>query len=332
MNSNEGLRVIRGGAFSGRRMGGGVGTSALLALSNEALEIRRAATAEALLFNHVLHNGAAKERNLPSLLQLFRAVIDLGQAAWPAELRPLYQNRDVLHLGSGQTLYCAAFRALGASSYTGADANIDVLRKKFRHRASRQTVDIGISLSDAMRLIPAMSFVTEEDLGSEKFDLVLLQSVTHKLPDLETTLARLQQALRDGGQVWFLHENFYAWGGHQGEPRNPAAYDPENPQHREFADWAHVTFDPPEGHRFRTSLNRVRLGDLRKAVEANFEIEQWKEVPDRPAVAERLTPDIRDRLEGYSEQELLTRQIVCVARKPRSSPSNRAQDNDENSA
>jgi len=287
----------------------------LLPLVQQASEVRRAATPEALLFNYVLVNGAPKDRNLPSLMRLFRGAVDLGHFELPLQLKSFCHDRDLLHLSCGQSLNCVVFRALGARTYTGVDENVSLIRKKFRSRATKETIDLGLSLSDVTRLMPGITFLKSDRISlTDAFDGVVLQG-THKIMDLEATFAQLHRALRPRGQIWFSHDNFYAWGGHQGDPKSPSRYDPKDNAQRAFVDWGHVKFEPPEGHRFLTSLNRLRIVDLRRIVDTYFEVEQWKEVPDRSSIPPRLTPAVRRKLKGYTDQDLLTKQVICRATK-----------------
>ena len=287
----------------------------LMPLVETAKEVRRASTAEALLFNYVLANGAPKERNLPSLLRLFQGAVELEHVEFPLQLKAFCQGRDLLHLACGQTLHCVVFRALGARSYSGVDESVSLTRRKFRSRASKQTIDLGLSLSDVTRLIPGIAFLKSDRITlAEAFDGIVLQGA-HKVVDLEGTLAQLHRALRPRGQIWLSHDNFYSWSGHQGNPRSPGQYDAEDADQRALVDWGHVTFDPPEGHRFRTSLNRMRIVDLRRIVDTYFEVEQWKEIPDKASIPPRLTPALRRKLNGYTDQDLLTKQVICRATK-----------------
>jgi len=287
----------------------------LLPLVQQATEVRSAATPEALLFNYILVNGAPKERNLPSLMRLFRGAVELDHCELPMQLKSFCHDRDLLHLSCGQSLNCVGFRALGARTYTGVDESLSLIRKKFRSRASKETVDLGLSLSDVTRLMPGITFLKSDRISlADSFDGVVLQGA-HKIVDLERTFAQLHRALRPRGQIWFSHDNFYAWGGHQGNPKSPSRYDPQDKAQNPFVDWGHVSFDPPEGHRFRTSLSRLRIVDLRRIVDTYFEVEQWKEVPDRSSIPPRLTPAIRKNLKGYTDRDLLTKQVICRATK-----------------
>lgn len=287
----------------------------LLPLVQQAAEVRRAATPEALLFNYVLVNGAPKERNLPSLMRLFKGAVELGHFELPLQLKSFCHDRDLLHLACGQSLNGVVFRALGARTYTGVDENVSLIRKKFRSRASKETVDLGLSLSDVTRLMPGITFLKSDRISlADAFDGVVLQGA-HRIVDLERTFAQLHRALRPRGQIWFSHDNFYAWGGHQGDPKSPSRYDPQDKAQKAFVDWGHVNFAPPEDHRLRTSISRLRIADLRRIVDTYFEVEQWKEVPDRSSIPPRLTPAIRKKLKGYTDQDLLTKQVICRATK-----------------
>lgn len=289
----------------------------LLPLVQQAAEVRRAATAEALLFNYVMVNGAPKERNLPSLMRLFRGAAELDHCELPLQLKAFCHNRDLLHLLCGQSLSCVGFRALGARTYTGVDESISLVRKKFRSRTTKEMVDLGLSLSDVTRLMPGISFLKSNRISlSEAFDGVVVQGV-HRIIDLESTFAQMHRALRPQGQIWFSYDNFYSWSGHQSGPKSPSHYDPQNESHRAFVDWGHINFAAPEGHRFQTSLNRTRIVDLRRIVDTHFEVEQWKEIPDRSSIPPRLTQAIRTKLKGYTDQDLLTKRVICRATKRR---------------
>ena len=241
--------------------------------------------------------------------------MELDHCELPLQLKSFCHDRDLLHLSCGQSLNCVVFRALGARTYTGVDESLSLLRKKFRSRASKGTVDLGLSLSDVTRLMPGITFLKSDRISlTDAFDGVVVQGA-HRILDLERTFAQLHRALRPRGQIWFSHDNFYAWAGHQGDPKSPGHYDPQDETHRAFVDWGHINFAAPEGHRFRTSLNRTRISDLRRIVDTYFEVEQWKEVPDRSSIPPRLTPAIRKKLKGYTDQDLLTKQVICRATK-----------------
>lgn len=221
----------------------------------------------------------------------------------------------MLDFGCGSTLFGPAFRAIGARSYTGVDKSIDLNRKRMRSRTLKQTVGTDISLAYAVQAVPNISYMQGDDIISRNaFDVVLMSSVTYTLPNMEQILANAARALRSGGQIWVLHDNFHAWAGHLQHPKGPASYDPADPEHRQYADWAHVTFDAPEDHPFR-GLSRLRLADVRALFDRHFEVHDWKEIRDKSTLASRLTSEVRQRLKGFSDSELLTKQVIIRGRK-----------------
>ena len=285
----------------------------LQAVVGQAAEVRKAATAEALLFNYVLGNGAPKERHVASIAKVLKTTVDLGYQSWPAEIRNLLIRRDVLHVDCGATLYGPAMRALGANSYTGIDKQLAPTRKKFRSRLEKKTVETGFSMVDVMRTIPGLSYMqTDEIVFREAFDLALLQSVTHTTASVQGLFAQIHRSLRPGGEIWFLHENFHCWSGHLAHPRNPAQYDPNDAEQAAMVDWGHIGFEAPPGHRLH-HFNRLTLTELRKITNTYFEVSQWNEIPERSSVKERLTSQLRTKLSAYTESELTTKQVICRA-------------------
>lgn len=294
------------------------GAGDALAIIAAATRMRDATAADALLFNYVLNNGRPKDRHIATLQRILNSALALGHIAWPAELKMLCYGRDVLDFGCGATLYGVGFRAIGARSYMGVDKLLDHTNTRFRSRTLKKTVKVGISLADVARVIPGVTYARGDDVtADEAVDLVVMQSVTHALQDPEIIVSHLHRALRPNGELWLRHDNFYSWGGHQSAPRNPQSFDASDPEHVRFVDWGHVLFDAPDGHPFRTAMNRIRPRELRAVLDRYFEIDQWKELPDRTSIQERLTPERRAALKGYSDAELLTRQIVVRARKRR---------------
>ncbi|WP_299697851.1 methyltransferase domain-containing protein [Hydrocarboniphaga sp.] len=288
-------------------------TATLGAIVAQAVEVRKAATAESLLFNYVLNNGAPKDRHLQSMMKVMQTAVDLGYESWPAEIRNLSVRRDLLHIDCGSTLYGPVFRALGTTSYTGIDKQLTPTRKKFRSHLEKKNVDTGFSMVDVMRLIPGLSYMqTEEIVFREAFDLALMQAVTHTTPSVQTLFSQIHRSLRPNGEIWFMHENFYSWSGHLTHPRTPSKYDPSDTGQATMVDWGHIDFPAPEGHRLG-AFNRLTLTELRKITNAYFEVSQWIEIPERSSVKERLTPALRAKLSAYSDSDLTTKQIVCRA-------------------
>ncbi len=279
-------------------------------IAAKAVRLSAGGDSEALLFNYVFNHGAPKEKRLASFRKIFDGAVSLGHHLWPQEIKSLVWGKDVLDFGCGATLYGPVIRALGARSYTGVDKAIKPEQKRFRSRVLRQTVSLDFSMSDVAHVIPQVTYMQADDVISRKaFDIVLMQSVSHQLMDPNRTFSHIHRSLRDGGEIWILHDNFHAWAGHQQMPKSLASYDPDNPAHQAFVDWGHVNFEPPEDHPFR-ALNRLRLGQLRSLLDRYFEVDGWKEIPEKSSITARLTPEVRARTGDFEDRDLLTRQVV----------------------
>ena len=81
-------------------------------------------------------------------------------------------------------------------------------------------------------------------------------------------------------------------------------------------DWGHLTFKAPPDHYTVTKLNRIRLDDMKILTEKYFNIDDWKEEPiDEKRGAGRLTDEIRKTNSQYTERELTTQGVFCLAAK-----------------
>lgn len=287
---------------------------ALAAAAEQALKLRTPTTGSDLFFTHVFNNGPVQPRNHVSVARVFDTAVDLGYLAWPLELRKIAYGRDILDLGCGSSLHDPVFRALGANSYTGIDRNIEPMRKRLRNRRLKSSVSTPFSMADVVRLVPGVTYMrAEETTSRDSFDLVLIQGMTSSHPDLEKLFSQLHRALRPGGEISFTHNNFHSWSGHQGKPKGPADFDPENAEHVQNMDWGHTLFDPPADHKFATEFNRVKLTDLRRIIERYFDIKVWNPVREKKAIASRLTHGLRRSLEGFTDDELLVKSVAVEA-------------------
>lgn len=284
-----------------------------LAIVEHAKTYRVPSDWQGLLFHYVLNNGAPKDKNIRSVARVMEVASTFDHHLWPLELRELVAGQDVLDFGCGATLHGPVFRALGAKTYTGVDAAIDHARKKFRNRRTRTTEPAGFSLADVSRLMPGVSYFRGERVTSiAAFDVILVQSLSHRGIDLEALLQQLHRALRPQGKIWLNHMNFHAWTGHQRAPKSVKSYDESNPDQHALADWRHVS-DTPEA--ILPEFNRIRLPEVRRMIDRLFDVEQWSVVREKKDIDARLTPDVRARLAGYSDIELLTKSVTCIATK-----------------
>lgn len=286
---------------------------AAAAIVEEAKRYRSPDSWQGLLFHYVLNNGAPKDKNIRSVARVMEVAAGFDHHLWPLELRDLTAGKDVLDFGCGATLHGPVFRALGAKTYTGVDRAVDHAKKKFRSRRTKSFESTGFTLADVSRLLPGVSYFRGDRVTSvAAFDVVLMQSVTHRALDLEALLQQLHRALRPNGRLWVNHMNFHSWSGHQRAPKSPGSYNPNNPDEYALADWRHVSAMPES---LKQEFNAVRLTEVRRMIDRLFDVEQWSVVREKKVVESRLTREVRDRLPGYTDAELLIKSVTCVATK-----------------
>jgi SAM-dependent methyltransferase len=283
------------------------------AIAQLGCEIGKLDSAASLLASYSYFNGPLDPGAAEVLQKGFKVACEVGHDAWPRSIRGLWPCRDVLDVGCGTTFYGAVIRALGAKSYYGVDPRFDANRRTFRSRLVKGSVKTALSVGDVTKYIPQLAYSSNIVLTPDSFDLAVAHTVTEHLLDLDGMFKGVAQALRKGGQFWFLHDNFYSWAGHHMAPNSPSAYDPSNAEHVAVADWAHVKFDAPPDHPFRTNLNRIRIDELRAIVERYFEIDSWEEVAEKSKVVSRLTRDLEKRLAPITRRELTVKHVVCLA-------------------
>lgn len=276
-------------------------------------EVTAADTSAALTLSYIIHNGPQKEKTVKSLVKIYDVACEIGHDKWPQQVSSLVRSKDVLDYGCGTTLYGAVLRAHGARRYVGIDPRVDLDRTSYRSRIEKKTVKRSISLNNILAIIDNLDYYGYDIQAEQQFDVILMHTVTEHLSDVDSTFARLSQFLRPGGQMWFLHDNFYGWAGHHLAPHSVRAFDPNNPDHQRYADWAHVSNDINDDT--FGDLNRIRLDDLKTVTSKYFDIMEWKEIREKSPVSTRLTPIIRNKLMNYSDRDLLTKHVICCATK-----------------
>jgi len=148
--------------------------------------------------------------------------------------------------------------------------------------------------------------VTATDYPDDTFDLVVSHEVFEHLSDLGPAARELSRLLKPGGLTYIYFHNFASLsGGHHIAWKYP--------------DSEPSTTVPPWDHLRRklypdipSWINRLRVRDYRAAFEPCFEILDW--MPLAREGEALLTPEIRAELAEYSEEELLTKGYVIVAR------------------
>lgn len=279
-----------------------------------AAQLRRPDTAQSLLCNFLLSNEGVPQESLEPLIQIFETAAKIGHFIWPDQIRNLIAGKRVIDFGCGVTLYGAVFRALGAKSYVGIEPRLDMRKTTYRSRLFKGTYKASVSLSDVCRHVPNCAyFSSASDRPDERYDVAVMHTVTEHLLDIESVFREVASSLAPGGQVWFLHDNFYSWAGHHMAPHSLKSFDPSNPEHHVYSDWKHVSYDPAPDHPFITNLNRIRLDELKDVTSKYFDIEEWQEVFDGSEIRKRLTDDILAALPGMTERDLMVRHVRCLA-------------------
>ncbi len=147
---------------------------------------------------------------------------------------------------------------------------------------------------------------SEMDFPDNTFDLVVSHEVFEHISDIPSALKGLQRVLKPEGTTYIYIHNFTSLsGGH-----HIAWKYPDTKPSRKVPAWDHLRDkrypDIPSW------LNGFREHEYRTEFEKYFEIIEWMSM-DREGKS-LLTKEIRQELSDYSEQELLTKGFVVVAR------------------
>ncbi|HET6469904.1 MAG TPA: TylF/MycF/NovP-related O-methyltransferase [Geminicoccaceae bacterium] len=264
---------------------------------------------------------------------LVARAVELGYVSWPKKIRGHVHGKRVLDVGCGAGIHAIGYVIVGAKRYVGIDPRLDLQQAAVQSKRTHAMEPFGFTPADIMRAYRHVALLpgSFEDIAPEEtFDIAVLHNVTEHLIRIEEVLAGVARRLAPGGRLLFHHHNFYCWNGHHSQPRTVAEIDLDQPKQRALVDWAHLDFVPPPGHYICTGLNRVRLDELKAMVLRHFDIKDWTETPsDAARGAGRLTPEIRARHPGFSERELTTQNVFCVASVKRPKPSQRDMLRDE---
>ena len=148
--------------------------------------------------------------------------------------------------------------------------------------------------------------VTEMDFAPKTFDLVVSHEVFEHLPDVNGALDGVARVLKDDGLTYIYTHNFTSLsGGHHIAWKYPDSEPSET-----VPPWDHL-----RANRFPdipSWINGWREHRYRQAFDARFEVLEWIHT-EREGEA-LLTPEIRRELDDYSEDELLTKGFIAIAR------------------
>jgi SAM-dependent methyltransferase len=146
--------------------------------------------------------------------------------------------------------------------------------------------------------------------GHEAFDAVMSWSVFEHLADPETALDNILSALAPGGILFISIHLYTAHNGHH-DIRAFTGSEAELPA------WGHLR--PSAKHLIRPSsfLNEWRLERWRGLFSALAPgAEEFREVLRADEFQARMTPDIRQELSEYTDEELSTVDVIFAWRKP----------------
>lgn len=257
----------------------------------------------------------------PFSLGLFSEAIRYGYLDWPRRIARWVAGNDVLDIGCGHGLHFVGFLFAGATSYTGVDPSLrmdEPTIKDFRgvHGKFVETTHTARSIADSH---PSVRFIPSELAAippEQKFDLVVMHNVTEHLMRIGADFARIHDLLRPGGILIYQHPNYYAWSGHHMKPRNLAELIESDPEQQKYFDWGHATERADWPDSIKLFQNRIRLRDLHALTSRHFRIECWTEWLSRvPEGGARLTAEIRARHPELTEQDFLTKMVICIAHK-----------------
>jgi len=148
------------------------------------------------------------------------------------------------------------------------------------------------------------------DFPDNEFDVVVSHEVFEHIRDMGSTLEELIRVMKPGGLTYiYIHLYPSISGGHHIAWKYPD----ENPSLR-VPPWDHLRENLfPQ---IPSWINRFREQDYRQYFEAaGFEIVDW--ITYAIEGESLLTPEIKEELTDYSEEELLKKGIVVIARNPK---------------
>jgi SAM-dependent methyltransferase len=142
---------------------------------------------------------------------------------------------------------------------------------------------------------------------SGSIDWVVSHEVLEHVEDLAALLREVRRVLKPDGRTYlYVHHFTSLSGGHHIAWKHPDAA-----PSRKVPPWDHL-----RERRFSdipSWLNGTRAHEYRELVERELEVLEWRWLPKEGEAL--LTPQIRDELRTYSEQELLHKGFIVIARR-----------------
>jgi SAM-dependent methyltransferase len=265
-------------------------------------------------------------------LHLDRLRRDEGRMA-EALGRPV-EDLDVFELGPGQQMTRAHYFGL-KNRVTVVDLDvvptgvnpIDYLRVwktngfgRFAKTAGRKLLLLDRSSRLAwQRALGADRFTTPRFIQAdicteapekEAFDLAVTWSVFEHLPDSDSALASIVDALRPGGALYIGIHSYTSHTGHH-DIRAFAG------QERELPLWGHLRDETKDSIEPSAWCNEWRLADWRELFARRCPgYVEYRENYGEEWLREQMTPELRAELADYTDEELYTIDVFYAWRKP----------------
>ncbi|WP_435258396.1 class I SAM-dependent methyltransferase [Thioclava sp. FR2] len=249
---------------------------------------------------------------------LMEQALSYGYIKWPEKIQELVRGKDVLDVGCGSGLHGIGYLAAGAKSYFGIDPIINLDKDRVKNLTEKTKEAFGWTPREIAALLHPWKITPEpiQSLPNERnFDIATLHNVTEHLLQIDEVFQAIASRLREGGKIFYNHQNFYAWNGHNLSPKSLNAIDPKNIEQKDYIDWAHIAYEPDPTHYIARGLNRIRLDDILEVTSRYFDIETSEEIPTQPENGGlRLTDEIRARYPNLTDRDFLTQKLVVTAR------------------
>jgi SAM-dependent methyltransferase len=244
------------------------------------------------------------------------------------------RGRRVLDLGCGKTFWLTLLLASDGADAIGVDTEVTDARRSpgkylrllrtngpermlrtlawdllfarpyYRRLAAEYGAELRFDRVNVLRTDGGRLPVPDKSL-----DWVVSHEVLEHVRGLAEVMSELKRALKPDGRTYlYVHHFTSLSGGH-----HIAWKHPDTSPSRKVPPWDHL-----RGRRFTqipSWLNGVRAREYRRLIERELEILEWRWLPKEGESL--LTPEIRAELKDYSEDELLHKGFIVIAR-PRS--------------
>lgn len=241
------------------------------------------------------------------------------------------RGRRILDVGCGKTFWLTLLLASDGADVLGVDTEVteprrslrkywNLLRRNGPERALRTmswdllfapryyrrlAAEYGHELRfDRLRM--SQTDGSRLPVPDASLDWAISHEVLEHVHDLPALFNELRRALKPDGRTYlYVHHFTSLSGGH-----HIAWKHPDSAPSRKVPPWDHLRAQ--RYTRIPSWLNRVRAHEYRAMIEVEFEILEWRWLPREGAPL--LTPDVRAELAGYSEEELLHKGFIVIAR------------------